>query len=82
MQSKLRTRFWLEIALASLCLVLAVLTSSSRAWIEALTGWDPDHGNGSLEWVVVAVLVVAAVVVAVAARVEWRRPRAALGSSG
>ena len=82
MQSKLRTRFWLEIALASLCLFLAMLTLISREWIEALTGWDPDHGNGSVEWAIVAVLLVAAVAVGGAARVEWRRPRPILASSG
>ena len=82
MKSKLRTRFWLEIALASLCLFLAMLTLISREWIEALTGLDPDHHNGSLEWALVAVLLVAAVAVGAAARVEWRRPRPILASSG
>ena len=82
MQSKLRARFWLEIALASLCLFLAVLTLISREWIEALTGLDPDHHNGSLEWAIVAVLLVAAVAVGAAARVEWRRPRRILASTG
>jgi hypothetical protein len=82
MQSKLRTRFWLELALASLCLFLAVLTVISREWIEALTGLDPDHHSGSLEWAVVAVLLVAAVAVGGAARSEWRRPRAAPAACG
>lgn len=82
MQSKLRTRFWLEIALASLCLFLAMLTLVSREWIEALTGLDPDHHNGSLEWAVVAVLFVATVAVGGAARSEWRRARAAPAASG
>jgi hypothetical protein len=81
MQSKLRRRFWLEIFLASLCFTLAMLTVISREWIEALTGHDPDHHNGSLEWALVAVLLVAAVAVGAVARSELRRPRRALASS-
>jgi hypothetical protein len=44
-----------------------------RDWIEALTGFDPDHHNGSFEWLIVAGLFAASVLVARAARVEWRR---------
>jgi hypothetical protein len=70
-----RTRFWLHSAFSVAALVLAVVTLISREWIELLTGWDPDGGNGALEWAVVGVLSVAAVCFGLAARREWRRPR-------
>lgn len=77
MQALLRTRFWVEAGLASTCGLLAVLTLVWRDWIEALTGLDPDHGNGSVEWMVVAALGLAALLVGAAARREWRRSQTA-----
>ena len=68
-----RVRFWVEATLALLAAGLFVLTLISREWIELLSGADPDGGDGSLEWAIVAVLVVATVVFAWLARVEWRR---------
>lgn len=81
MTSTVRARFWLEAALASLCGFLAVLTLFWRDWIEALTGFDPDHHNGSFEWLIVAVLFLVCIVVGGAARSEWRRPRLARASA-
>jgi hypothetical protein len=75
MQASPRLRFWFEAGLALLSGFLAVLTLFLRDWIEVLTGVDPDHHNGSLEWIVVAGLGVACVLVGIAARHEWRRPR-------
>jgi hypothetical protein len=80
MQSSLRARFWLETALASACASLAALTSLWRDWIEAVTGRDPDHHSGSLEWAIVGGLLLVCVAGAALARAEWRRPRAATGS--
>ena len=77
MKSNVRARFWVEAGLASLCGFLAVLTLFWRDWIEALTGFDPDHHNGSFEWIIIAGLFLVCVLVSVAARVEWRRPRLA-----
>ena len=68
-----RIRFWIEAALALLAAGLFVLTLISREWIELLFGADPDRGDGSLEWTIVAVLLVATAVFAWLARVEWRR---------
>ena len=68
---KLRAR--IESGLAVVTAALFILTLISREWIEALTGWDPDHGNGSLEWVIVAVLLVAAVALSVRARADWSK---------
>jgi len=74
-KSTVRTRFWIEAGLASLCGLLAVLTLFWQDWIEGLTGFDPDEHSGSFEWTIVAGLVLACVVVSLAARAEWRRPR-------
>jgi hypothetical protein len=78
MRSTVRPRFWLEAGLALLCGVLALVTVFWRDWIEALTGFDPDHHNGSLEWLIVGGLFAACVLVGRAARVEWRRSASAV----
>jgi hypothetical protein len=74
MSSNVRARLWLETALATLSGFLAVLMLLNREWIEALTGVDPDHHDGSLEWAIVAGLVLLCAALAVVARAEWRRP--------
>jgi hypothetical protein len=76
-----RGRFWLEAGLGSACGSFAALTLIWRDWIEALTGFDPDHHNGSFEWIIVACLAAACVLLGLAARSEWRRPRAAAASA-
>ena len=73
MNRTVRTRFWIEAALALLTAGLFVLTLISREWIELLFGVDPDGGDGSLEWVMVAVLLVVTVIFTWLARVEWHR---------
>jgi len=81
MKNAVRIRFWLEAGLA-VGGSLAIVTLFWRDWIEALTGFDADHHNGSLEWAIVAGLVVLSMVLALVARAEWRRPRAAAATSG
>jgi hypothetical protein len=68
-----RGRFWLETTLGSLSGLLAIATLIHKDWIEEVFGVDPDGGSGSLEWLLVAVLLVAAVLLGGAARREWRR---------
>jgi hypothetical protein len=82
MKSKVRARFWLETSLASLCGVLAVLTFWWRDWVEALTGFDPDHHSGSFEWAIVAGLFLLCIAVSVVARAEWRHAKVATASGG
>ena len=55
--------------------------SGSRAgfvpdWIEFVSGWDPDQGDGSAEWLIVAGLCLVTIVLIVAAMKEWRRTTA------
>ena len=71
-----RYQIWLarvETSLAVLTGVLGVLTLFWRDWIEVLTGWSPDHHSGSAEYALVAVLLVASVSCATAARGTYRR---------
>ena len=73
MSRRVRSRFWLEAGLASLTAILTLVTLVSREWIEALTGWDPDHHSGSLEWAIVFGLLALTVIAAAGAYAEWRR---------
>jgi hypothetical protein len=73
MSRRVRSRFWLELGLASLTGVLFLVTLVSREWIEAVTGWDPDHHSGSLEWGIVLGLLALTALAAGTAYAEWRR---------
>jgi hypothetical protein len=68
-----RSRFWLELGLASLTGVLFLITLVSRDWIEAVFGWDPDRHSGSLEWGIVFGLLALTLLAAGTAYAEWRR---------
>jgi hypothetical protein len=67
------TRFWIEAGLAAVTACLFVLTLITREWIEAITGWDPDGGNGSLEWGLIVAFLAASLVFSGLARAEWKR---------
>jgi hypothetical protein len=77
MQSGLRRRFWLESVLGSITGAVAVITLFWQDWIETVFGVDPDGGSGSAERLVVAILLTVTSVLAVSARLEWRRARLA-----
>jgi hypothetical protein len=66
-------RFYVEVVVAGTAAALGVLTVFWRDWIEALTGLDPDNHGGSVEWVIVSGLLLVAVLLGTAARIEWRR---------
>jgi undecaprenyl pyrophosphate phosphatase UppP len=68
----LKVRVRLETAVALGAGVLGILTVFWHDWIEALTGWDPDHHNGSVEWVVVVGLLAVAIVAGFFAHRHWR----------
>lgn len=69
---RLRARFWFEAGAAIVTGLLALVTVFWRDWIE-VTGWEPDHHNGTVEWLIVGVLATVTVFAALLARIEWRR---------
>ena len=73
MPSGLRRRFWLESIFGSATGIVAVITLFWRDWIEAVFRIDPDSRNGSAEWLIVLILLLATVMLASVARREWRR---------
>jgi hypothetical protein len=77
MRRSLRRRYWWELGLAVATAALLVLTLITREWIEVLFGVDPDGGDGTLEWAIVAALAVVTVAASAAARHEWSRSSAA-----
>jgi hypothetical protein len=67
----IKPRAWLvkaELAVAIAAGLLGLLTVFWHDWIEALTGWDPDHHSGSLEWLIVAALLAISLAVGLRAR--------------
>jgi hypothetical protein len=78
MRNALRRRFWLEAGMATVTSILFVITLVQRDWIEIVFGADPDNRNGTLEWLIVGVLLVVTITLFTLASYEWRRARAAL----
>ena len=70
-----RKRFYAEVWLAVLATSIGVLTIFWHEWIEALTGLDPDGGDGSAEWLTVAGLFMVAAACALLAHREYARAR-------
>lgn len=77
MRHNVRRLFWVETGLAGIAGLLALITPIFPDWIEFVSGWDPDQHNGSVEWFIALGLLVVAVVLGMAARIEWRRNPAA-----
>jgi hypothetical protein len=68
-----RRWLWLEVGLAALSVLLFVATLLWREWIEIVFRVDPDHGDGSLEWLIMALTATSAIVASLLARADWRR---------
>lgn len=73
MIENLPMRFWAEVTVAACTSGLFLVSLVWRDWIEALFGVDPDHHNGSIEWLIVAATLVTAAFFFTAARRDWRR---------
>jgi len=71
-----RARFWLESALAITSGALGLLTIIWHDWLEAF-GWDPDNGNGVVEWLIAIGLIAVALASALAARRQRLTPSTA-----
>lgn len=67
-----KLRLWLDIIVTSIVGLLGVLTVFWHDWIEVLTGWDPDHHNGSEEWIIVAALLIVATAMGFVTRYHWK----------
>ncbi len=72
---KLRARFWVESLLGSLTLVFLILTLAWKDWIEIVFGVDPDHHNGSFEWMIVIGCAIATIACGSLAGSEVHRAR-------
>jgi hypothetical protein len=59
-----------------LMVLAAVLTAISPSWIETVFNIDPDGGNGTVEWLIVAALAGLAVACELALRARLRMGQA------
>ena len=62
----------IEIVLAAVLGLATLVTAVWPRWIEDTFGFDPDGGNGTAEWAVVAVLGVTTIAAAALARRDLR----------
>ena len=74
----MRRRFWLETGIAIVTGILFVITLVRNDWIEILFKVDPDKNNGTLEWLIVGVLLVVTFTLFTLASYEWRRVRSTI----
>lgn len=72
-QPGLGLAFWIEAVLSAFGTFLGLLTIVWHDWIEGVFGVDPDHGNGSAEWIAVIVLLAIGAVCGALARRQWHR---------
>lgn len=70
-----RTIGW-PLSLALAATVLSVVTAIRPAWVELLSGAEPDNGDGSFEWLIVALFAAFALAMyalTVARYLRWRQ---------
>jgi hypothetical protein len=80
MRKNFRRLFWVEVALAAITGLLALITPIFPDWIEFVSGWDPDQHDGSVEWMIVAGLFVVTIAMVALATIEWRRTPATIST--
>jgi hypothetical protein len=68
--------FWVEAVVSGFGIFLGLLTLVWHDWIEGIFGVDPDHGNGSAEWIAVVVLLAVGAAAGMFARRRWLRAHA------
>jgi hypothetical protein len=73
MRRKFRPLFWVEIGVAAITGLLALITPIFPDWIEFVSGWDPDQHDGSVERMIVVGLFIVTLVMVALASIEWRR---------
>ena len=78
MRKALRWPFWLETGVAIATSILFVITLVQRDWIEIVFGIDLDSRSGTLEWLIIAALLVVTITLFTLASYEWRRTRVAI----
>lgn len=71
-RARIRRRLRLEIIGAICTALLALLTKFVPDWIEVIFRVDPDHGNGSLETLLVIIFGLVTLVLLYRARMSWR----------
>jgi hypothetical protein len=74
--SHTKLRFRIEVALAALSALLLVVTLIWRDWLEIVFGVDPDRGSGEVEWAIVGLGALGALIFAALARADWKLLRA------
>jgi hypothetical protein len=78
MKRSFRARFWIEFSAASITALLCIITPFWPDWIEAISGWDPDQHDGSVEWMIAGGLLLITLAISAFARSEWKRTPAAV----
>ena len=75
-------RLAIRLVLALLSALLFLVTLIWHDWIELVFGVEPDQGSGAVEWLLVALTALGAVVFGLLARAEWMRARVITARSG